>query len=64
VAEELIRLGVERTQIRVVGCTDNERANGRPTDAAGHQANQRVEVIQTQEQVPGDAFNQSSAGTP
>ncbi len=62
VYEELVKLGVAREQLRVTGCADNERATGRADSAQGHQSNQRVEVIQTQETMPGDPYNQPAAG--
>jgi flagellar motor protein MotB len=59
--QELVRQGVAREQLRVTGCSDNERATGRASDAQGHQTNQRVEVIQTQEMMPGDPYNQPAS---
>ncbi|HMN40495.1 MAG TPA: OmpA family protein [Phycisphaerales bacterium] len=63
-SEELVKQGVAREQLRVTGCADNERATGRADSVQGHQSNQRVEVIQTQETMPGDPYSKpgSSGG--
>jgi len=65
-ARELIANGMIWEQIRVVSCADNERAVQRADSPEGHRNNQRVEIVQTQEPVPGDPYNQSGsgAGTP
>ena len=61
-ARELIAGGMTWEQIRIVSCADNERAVQQADSPEGHRGNQRVEIVQTQEPVPGDPYNQSSSG--
>ncbi len=63
-AAELVENGVKWEQMRIVGCADNERETPRAENAEGHRTNQRVQVVTTQEPMPGDPFNgpSSSAG--
>ena len=51
VAEALVADGVPWGNLRVVACADNDRLVGVAYDAAGHRANQRVELIVTDEVV-------------
>ena len=46
VARELVEKGLSWSQLRVTGCADNDRVTPTTYDDAGHQSNQRVEVIQ------------------
>lgn len=68
-AAELVENGVKWEQMRIVGCADNERDTPRADSVEGHRTNQRVQVVTTQEPMPGDPFNGPSSnaggsGTP
>jgi outer membrane protein OmpA-like peptidoglycan-associated protein len=47
VAEELVANGLQWGQLRVVACGDSERLVPVAYDESGHRANQRVEIIVT-----------------
>lgn len=59
-ASVLVAEGMTWDQLRVVSCADNERATPRAGSIAGHQNNQRVEVVETQEHVASDPYNGSA----
>jgi outer membrane protein OmpA-like peptidoglycan-associated protein len=46
VARELVAQGLSWSRLRVTACADNDRVTPTTYDDAGHQSNQRVEVIQ------------------
>lgn len=54
-AEELVRQGVGWDRLRIIASADNDRISQVAYDARGHQANQRVEVIETDRATAGDA---------
>jgi flagellar motor protein MotB len=56
VARELVRDGLQWDQLRVVACSDNERAIPRASGPEGHRSNQRVEIVVTQETVAPDPY--------
>lgn len=60
-ATELVENGVKWEQLRVVACADNERDVPRADSVEGHRSNQRVQVVTTQEPMPGDPFNGPSS---
>ncbi len=62
-AAELVENGVKWEQLRVVACADNERDVPRADSVEGHRSNQRVQVVTTQEPMPGDPFNGPSSNT-
>lgn len=55
VADGLIAAGLGWNQIRIVACGDNDRLVKSTYDELGHRANQRVEVIETDETVIDDS---------
>lgn len=61
-AIELVAQGMEWSQLRMVACADNERDVPRADNVEGHRTNQRVQVVTTQEPMPGDPYNGSSSG--
>jgi hypothetical protein len=68
-ASELVAQGMKWEQMRVVACADNERDTPRADSVEGHRNNQSVQVVTTQEPMPGDPFNgpssnAGSGGTP
>ena len=60
-ATELVAQGLEWNQLRVVACADNERDVPRAASVEGHRTNQRVQIVTTQEPMPGDPFNASNS---
>ncbi|MBI1825912.1 MAG: OmpA family protein [Planctomycetes bacterium] len=59
VARELVARGVEWKQIRIMSLADNDRVKSTVYDKAGHQVNQRVEIIVT-DQVMNEPSRDSS----
>ncbi len=60
-ATELVAQGLDWNQLRVVACADNERDVPRADSVEGHRTNQRVQIVTTQEPMPGDPFNGSNS---
>jgi flagellar motor protein MotB len=56
VAERLVEQGMKWPQLRVTACADAMPLNPRADAPAEHGANQRVEVVATQETAPPDPF--------
>jgi flagellar motor protein MotB len=54
VAIALREAGLPWNQIRVVACSDNERATPLASGTAGHRSNQRVELVVTGDPAPDD----------
>ncbi|NOS99891.1 MAG: OmpA family protein [Phycisphaerales bacterium] len=54
VAGGLKDIGMDWKQLRIIVCGDNDRIAPTAYDSAGHTRNQRVEVVLTDEVIPGD----------
>ena len=54
VAKVLVENGIGWNQLRLMGMADTDRVAVRTYDAAGHRANQRVEIIESQKSMQGD----------
>jgi outer membrane protein OmpA-like peptidoglycan-associated protein len=52
VAKVLAEVGIDWRQIRLIACADNDRVKAITYDKAGHQPNERVEVVLTDEVMP------------
>ena len=59
-ARELVAQGLRWEQLRVVACGDNERKIGVARTQEDRRANQRVEIVVTQELIDGDPYAQGA----